>query len=579
MHRKIISIKKICFILLTGVLVSGLYGCGNSVSASIETGLAEDAGDTGTESDTEKAQKEKMQLDQLAKGDVKLGAQVLKKYASGSAVLDESKQIVYSITMPQIPESDDAYLYLFARECYEDSVKLIGTPVVSWLKGKECEVSFPYEENYLFEQFVPALLIDGKYVPIGRGIYLKNPELLAENQDDYPDVESKKGLLLDPTMLGTEELTDLGVKHAIYNIPLSAIMGETTDEAYPSIVYKHEGNEYVFNGAAINGYDNLFTYLAMEGMCTTAVILNDWNDDYLEMIHPEARNKSNGAYYFMFNTKEKDGAEMLQAVACFLAERYCGEEHGLIHNWIIANEINQHKTWNYMDTKDSAYYIQEYEKAFRIFYQAIRSCYASAKVYFSIDHEWNSNGGSNRVYFNGKDMIEQFNDMAAQHGNYDWGVALHPYPEPLTRVNYWSQKYDKTEDAKLLTIMNLSVLTDMLQQKKYLNPEGEVRDITISELGFSSRFGEKLQAAAFAYGYYIVEANPYIDALLLNRQTDASEEMRQGLSFGIYERDGSEKYLKEIYSYIDTEQAEEYTEFILNVLGAESMEEALSWAK
>ena len=76
----------------------------------------------------------------------------------------------------------------------------------------------------------------------------------------------------------------------------------------------------------------------------------------------------------------------------------------------------------------------------------------------------------------------------------------------------------------------------------------------------------------------VLKTRPYIDALLLNRQTDAKEEMRQGLSFGIYEYDGSEKYLKEIYSCIDTDKAEEYTEMILNVLGAESMEEALSWA-
>ena len=453
-----------------------------------------------------------------------------------------------------------------------------GSPITSWLKEKESKVSFPYRSTYLFEQFIPALLIDGKYTPIGKGIYLENPEALAKNQDAYPEVESKKGLLLDPTMLGKEELTDLGVKHAIYNIPLSAIMGETSDEDYPTIIYDYDGEEYLFNGAAVSGYDGMFAYLAMEGMCTTVVVLNDWNDDYEEMIHPRARDKESGAYYFMFNTREKAGVKMLQAVASFLAQRYSGGEYGMIHNWVIANEINQHRTWNYMDTRDLKYYVQEFEKGFRTFYQAIKSSYANARVYFSIDHEWNSNEGSNRVYFNGKEIVEQFNDTAAQHGNYDWGVALHPYPDPLTRVNYWAQKYDKTSGSELLTIMNLNVLTDLLQQKDYLNTEGEVRDVTISELGFSSRFGEKLQAAAFAYGYYIVEANPYIDALLLNRQTDAREEMRQGLSFGIYEYDGSEKFLKEIYSCIDTDKAEEYTELILNVLGADSMEEALSWA-
>ena len=77
--------------------------------------------------------------------------------------------------------------------------------------------------------------------------------------------------------------------------------------------------------------------------------------------------------------------------------------------------------------------------------------------------------------------------------------------------------------------MNLNVLTDLLKRREYRDTEGEVRSITITELGFSSRAGQKLQAAAFAYCYYIVEANPYIDAFILNRQTDAPEEMVSGL--------------------------------------------------
>ena len=45
-------------------------------------------------------------------------------------------------------------------------------------------------------------------------------------------------------MLGTKELTDLDVKHTIYNIPLSLIMGETTDEDYPTILYTYKGKDY-----------------------------------------------------------------------------------------------------------------------------------------------------------------------------------------------------------------------------------------------------------------------------------------------------------------------------------------------
>ena len=76
-----------------------------------------------------------------------------------------------------------------------------------------------------------------------------------------------------------------------------------------------------------------------------------------------------------------------------------------------------------------------------------------------------------------------------------------------------------------------------------------------------------------------MDANPHIDAFILNRQTDAPEEVVSGLAFGLYEYNHSEKYLKEVFRYIDTDRAQEYIEFMLNILGAESLEEALSWAE
>lgn len=546
-----------------------LYGCGESVPVVTDT-----AEPVHVESEEEK-------LERLTEGEVRLSAGQLADYAVDTDFrYDEaSETLVYSFTMPQIPGSDDAYLYLFGLECYEADGVLSGDPVASGLKGAECEIVFSYEDGYLFERFVPALLLNGKYVPLAQGAYLMNPEALAGNQDPYPEMSSKKGLLLDPTMLYTDKLTDLGVKHAIYNIPLSNIMGETADETFPTITYTYKGKEYVFNGASINGYDGLFTYLTELGMCSTAIVLNDWNDEYPELIHPDSRNRNDGAYYYMANAAEEEGATTLEAVASFLAERYSSGEHGMVHNWVIANEINQHKIWNYLETEDDAYYAQEFEKFFRIFYLAVKSSYANAKVYFSVDHIWNDDEAKGKDYFSARDVIEQFNLAAEAHGNYDWGIAIHPYPDPLTRVNYWSQEYIKTQDAPLLTIMNLSVLTDFLSQEDYLDSRGEVRSITITELGFSSQSGEKLQAAAFAYCYYIVDANPHIEAFIMNRQTDAPEEVALGLAFGLYRYDQSGKYVKDVFQYIDTDQASEYTDFMLNILKADSLEEALSWAE
>ncbi len=570
------KVRPVCLLLLSiGISAALLAGCGKE-AAPVDAPVTEKNVENSADAERER------ELSELAAGETSLSLEELSEYAMDVSLIYDAEQrkLRCSLEMPLIPGSDDAYLYLFQAESWqEDGDVLAGEPVTRGRKAREWETAFPYRDSYLFKRFIPALRIDGNYVQVGKSVYLLNPEALAENQDPYPELGSKKGILLDPTMVGTPELTDLNVKHAIYNIPLSHIMGETADPTFPTITYTYRGRNYAFNGAAVNGYDGLFKYLSDQGMTATAVVLNDWNDAFAELVHPEARNQESGAYYYMFNASEAEGARTLEAVASFLAQRYSDGEHGMVHSWVIANEINQNRVWNYMNTKDVYHYAAEFEKSFRIFYQAVKSRYANARVYFSIDHAWNSNEGDNSSFFNGRDVLEAFNEAALQHGNYDWGIAIHPYPEPLTRVNYWSQEYDKSRDASHLSIMNLNVLTDMLSEETYLDRSGDIRSVTITELGFSSGSGERLQAAAFAYCYYIVEDNPHVDAFLMNRQTDAPEEVLAGMAFGVYEYDHTGKYIKDIFRDIDTDRAGEYTEFILNILGADSLEEALSWAR
>lgn len=562
----------IVYLIFTGLFF--FSGCGQSTPAVSRISSEETVSEEQTEAEREKEKK-------LTEGNVVLSKRNLVSYGQieDCSFMEDKKTLSLTFTMPDIPKSDNALIYLFAFEPYEDSYDFERDPVASVEKSRNCEFQWTFKITHLFQQFVPALLLNGEYVPLSAGMYISNAEVIAGNSDSYPEAESKKGLLLDPEMLGTPLLTDLDVKHAIYNIPLSHIMGETTNEKYPTINYYFKGTAYKFNGAAINSYDNLFTYLTNCGILSTAIVLNDWNEDFPEMIHPLARNEKSGSYYYAFNTAEKEGCLHLEAIASFLTKRYSGGGHGLVSSWVVANEINQSTVWNYMDTNDITLYAAEFEKALRIFYTAAKSNYAGAKVYFSIDHDWNTAKSNNKGYFNGKDLIEAINNAAQKNGNYDWGLAIHPYPNPLTRVNYWTGTYDKTTEAPILTLMNLSTVTDFFKQEEYLDRSGNVRSITITELGFSSISGEKLQAAAFAYGYCIIDANPYIEAFIMNRQTDSLEEIKQGLAFGIYETDQTPKYIYDVFKYIDTEQAEDYTDFMLNILGADSLEEALLWAQ
>ena len=490
-----------------------------------------------------------------------------------------TQQMIFQCKFNKIPSSDDTQVYLFILNPWDDESK-IGEmyPYASVRKGHTVQVELPYNRTYLFARFVPALLVNGEYKAVSNGKYIGNPNLLALNQEEEPVYTSKKGILLDPATVGTDKLDDLNVKRIIYNIPLSLILGESSNPDIATTVYEYDGHTYYFNTTNLYAYDTLFKYLSDNGYYTTAIILNDWNEVYPELIHPMSRQKTSKSLYYAFNTVEEDGIRAMEATALFLAERYSSGWYGRVYDWVIANEINQQTTWNYMDTTDVNYYTESFEKCFRIFYNAIKSQYANAHVYFSIDHDWNDNRGNTNKWFNGKEVLEVFNRAALKGGNYDWGLAIHPYPNPLTRVNFWTGNYDMSEDAAILTIMNLSTVTNILEKGNYRDTAGGVRKLAITELGFTSASGERLQAAAFAYCYSIIDNNPYVESFMMNRQTDAYEEMKAGLDFGVYNMDFTPKYLAEVFANIDTTESDKYYDAMLKVIKAESMEEALAWA-
>ena len=241
---------------------------------------------------------------------------------------------------------------------------------------------------------------------------------------------------------------------------------------------------------------------------------------------------------------------------------------------MIANEINARKEWNYMEKTDTATYVEEYVKAFRVFYTAIKSVSSSAKVYMPIDQQWDRNLKNNPNY-DGRDILDEFNRNIKEKGDIDWGLAQHPYNVPLTEGRIWKSNKLVTHSAgtSMITMANIEVLTNYMQQEQFLDSNGEVRSIILSEQGYTSTAGEAVQAAAFTYAYYKTEHNPYIDAFLLNRQTDAPEEVAQGLAFGLNHSNGAHKQIYNVFKHIDTPSHAEYTDFAKSIIGISNWSE------
>lgn len=496
---------------------------------------------------------------------------------SSCLIKEETGKVEVTVTGDGIPVSDDKYYYLFAIDTFDTGITESDEYIDKVYKDSEVSLTAALHYNSpssrLFDKFVVAVKKDDAFVQVSQPKYITNPEAIARYANVYQTPSSKKGILVDPNKLRGNELDDLGVKQAAYNIPVARLLGPSTHSAYPTIYYTYNGKTYTLNGQVVAEYDLVFSTLTAKGITTTAIILNNYSSAYPQMIHPKARSGGSAPYY-MFNGAEESGVEYMAAIATFLADRYSDTKHGKISNWVIANEINARKEWNYMEYTDIETYVEEYAKAFRVFYNAIKSVSGSAQVYMPIDQQWDRNINGNTNY-DGRDILDEFNKNISSKGNIDWGLSQHPYNVPLTEPRIWkSTKYVKhSVDSSMMTMDNIEVLTGYLEQEQFLTEDGEVRSVILSEQGYTAASGEALQAAAFAYAYYKAEANPHIDAFLLNRQTDAPEEVAQGLSFGLNTSGGHRRQLYNVFKYIDTSRHAEYTDFAKGIIGISSWSE------
>ena len=483
-----------------------------------------------------------------------------------NCLIVDSGKVEVSVKSEGIPKSDDKYYYLFEEPTYEDGIVEGSEPIAKIYKSDDA--SFKVDLNKgaansrLFSKFQVAVRENGEFVSISHAKYITNPGACAGYSYGGMSQTSIKGILPDPLRIG--ELADLGVNYCTYNMPLSHIL--TTSGGIP---YTYGGVTYHFNAGIINNYDTLYKRLNSMGIDVAAIILNDASvGAFPEITHPNARSGSTAPYY-MFNAANDSGVKALAAIGSFLANRYSGSGHGNVSMWIIANEVNARKEYNYMAKTDVGTYTAAFTRAFRVFYNAIKSQNSAAKVYIPIDQRWTLNTEKTGDY-DAKDVLDIFASSLKEYGDINWGLAAHPYSYPNGNTAFWkSSKYvNHTYSTPVITMDNIEVLTNYMQESAMLTEEGKRRSIILSEIGYSSTSGEALQAAAIAYAYAKMEQNGCIDALMLSRQTDAGDEIAAlGLALGLQTTGGHHKQAYNVFKYIDTDKRSEVVSFAYNIVG------------
>ncbi len=489
-------------------------------------------------------------------------------------------EVIVRASGDKIVLSEDSEYHLIAQDMYTEGIA--GTELASAPSGagyerfiegladtcaEELEFRFPLNKNTassnLFKRFFVAVNSGGSQIQVSAPHYITNPEACADRAVPRDD-EGKKGILPAAVTIRSGNLRDLGVDQAIYNLRLGDLCSGG------GISYTYNGRTYSFSSATVGQYDIVVPRLSEQGIQITMVLLNNAGGGS-SMLHPLSRTGARANYY-AFNTAEQAGVERLAAAASFLAERYSGNGRGTVDNWIIGNEINARADWHYMSAVDLNTFTAEYVKAFRLFYNVIRSKNANARLYIPIDQQWAQTLDASK-YYSSRDFLDTLNRIMTEEGNIDWHVAMHPYNYPLTDPYAWTVKPQVTHsyDTAYIAMQNIDVLTDYLSREEFLTPDNEIRSVLCSEVGYTSSKGQAVQAAAVVYGYLQAEANVHIDGFLLSREMDDPGEVSQGLSNGLLTTGGGRKTAYNYYKYIDGPDAETYKEAAASIIGVDNI--------
>lgn len=515
-------------------------------------------------------------------GNTSVTAEASERTVAIDSCLISGADVVCQISATKVPASDDGFYYVYSDEVWQDGSA--GEIVAKVSAGTSATAVFPLNYNTpgsnLSRKFLIAVRQGGRMVQVSNEHYITNPEAIAGFT--MPRMEAGiKGILPDALRMAGTDYAELGIQQVSYNMHLDLICSAA--DVPGAILFEYNGKPYYFDGGIMQMYDNVVRIFNYQGISVTMVILNEGTGEYSKhLIHPLAEGGDCPGY--ALNVATEEAADHLKAIAAFLGQRYSGKlGFGQIDNWVLGNEVNARTSWWYTKSDSLDLNVNIYAKAFRIFYNELKGMNANVRLYNSLDQEWNrkSNPGS----FLSREYLDRFNYYMLREGNIDWSLSFHPYNSPLYDAYAWNgpDVWVKTNlKTPYMTMQNLDLLIEYMHRPEFLNPAGEVRSISLGEIGYTSSFGTKAQEASIAYGYLKAASLPDIDSFILFRQTDNAHEMESHLAMGLIDLEGNKKPSYDIYKYLGTENESIAIDRASQIIGMDVMKmvnEKIIWTR
>ena len=463
--------------------------------------------------------------------------------------------------------STDNKYYLMQADCYSDTI--YGNPLTSVDQNYEVSISLSgltrskLKELAMDKLVLAVKLSDGTYKAITDPVSISNLDVIAQNTAPIFKGTSKKGLqgIYYAAYEGGNDIVDArnaNTKQTLLNLDLASVVSTTLKAGYEAYTYK--GNTYYFskltdlkaNIQSLNyGYKQyLYGNSGTTPVAVTLCLLLSYNSENSFLIDPAGRTP--GHSYYMLNVREEKARETLEALFLYLGETF-GQSNCYVSNWVLGNEINSSRAWNYSGGLDFNTYMECYATAFRLLYNGVKSEKTGNNVCISLDNGWTAAPDT----YEGKTTLDTFaQKIHAQNPKIDWSIAYHAYSYPLTRADFWND-YTYTTDSlstPYISMRNISVLTNYAGtlESTYGKASGSIR-VLLTEQGYSYHAGAEAQAMAIARGFYIAQFNNRIDAFIIRAVVDDSDEATGGLYFGLMNIRHDKRIAFYVYEHMDSD--------------------------
>jgi hypothetical protein len=285
--------------------------------------------------------------------------------------------------------------------------------------------------------------------------------------------------------------------------------------------------------------------------------------------------------YAMANVVQREGWNQYAAALDFLAQRYTrpDRKYGRITHWILHNEVDAGWIWTNAGEIPMQTYLDLYYRSMRTAQGVIRRYGDAGDVLISLTHYWTST--HNAQCYSPKEMLDLLAKRSRQEGDFDWGLAYHPYPQNLRDPRTWlDTKATFDFQTKLITPKNLEVLDAYMRQEQMLY-DGKVRTIVLSEQGSNSPdYSEKSlrdQAAGLVYTWLKFEKLDSIESYVHHRWLDSLNEGGLLLGFWTNRPGQTPRYTKkpswDIYRQLGTEEQPKAVDWLKTVIDEKYMED------